>query len=792
MTKHLGILVFAFGLLFSSSLWAHTPHDVVYTVCVSPDFETDKTVFCSIDYMSKFLVKSTDGGLTWTPSHNGLPYSTVVCMAMSPGFGDDGTLFAGIHHGRIFKTTDRGESWSDSSVGLNGLFISALAVSPEYRVDATLYCASGGGGLFKSTDSGASWTQCNTGLPNETINTIVFSPSYGQDQTLFLGTEEGIYKSTDGAQNWFNPLDSSLSGFNVTALALSPGYAQDQTIFAGVYDWGIFKSTDGGKTWYDRNNGITDFQINAIGLSPDFIQDQVLFVATRTVGVFVSHNSGNLFESLNKGLDRQAVQTDNHYFCFTFSPDFADDHVVFLGAWEGLHRLNSSMTAWRHLDLFGENMIRDLVLSPAFSSDGTLWAAAYGGGIYRSYDGGDSWQAVNTGLKWMYPAALAVSPDYSQDNILFTGIWDDVMKSTVQGDSWYELDPTSEWFYCKAMAISPGYAVDRTLFAGNGEEAVHTIFKTIDGGDTFVALDAGGSLITSLALSPDYPSDQTLFAGSKEGIFRSVDGGLNWNRVFDKYTVLTLAVSPNFTIDGIVFAGTARNGLYLSTDRGGTWISASKQIGNDVIRDIVFSPDFATDQTLFIAGKGSGIFKSVDGGLTWLQSGLIGEFVHCLALSPGYATDRTVYVGGWHGVYRSNDDGITWSQVLNIRYYDEWNNFVRLSGTWLIYHDQFASGGRLSYSKTPMDFSEIYFIGDSIKAVGARAPSGGIAAVYLDGLYMADVDLYSPQPEWQTELFLATGLPPGEHTLRIEVTGTKNPISNGISLFIDAFQVGGL
>jgi len=65
------------------------------------------------------------------------------------------------------------------------------------------------------------------------------------------------------------------------------------------------------------------------------------------------------------------------------------------------------------------------------------------------------------------------------------------------------------------------------------------------------------------------------------------------------------------------------------------------------------------------------------------------------------------------------------------------------------------------------------FTGTAVKWVGKRGPDMGIARVYLDGAFQAQVDAYFPSTI-QGLVYSATGLVPGEHQLEIEVTGTRN------------------
>lgn len=113
------------------------------------------------------------------------------------------------------------------------------------------------------------------------------------------------------------------------------------------------------------------------------------------------------------------------------------------------------------------------------------------------------------------------------------------------------------------------------------------------------------------------------------------------------------------------------------------------------------------------------------------------------------------------------------------------------TGTWqpsstnLLY-----TGGTMTNSNTAGSRAEFTFTGSSIRWVGQRLFDGGIARVFLDGVVVADIDTYAPvQEEFQAAIFTASGLAPGSHTLRIEVTGTKAATSQGTRIVVDAFDI---
>ncbi len=98
-----------------------------------------------------------------------------------------------------------------------------------------------------------------------------------------------------------------------------------------------------------------------------------------------------------------------------------------------------------------------------------------------------------------------------------------------------------------------------------------------------------------------------------------------------------------------------------------TWTAANNGLYSGSVYAVALSPAYATDRTLFAGTNGSGVFRSADGGATWqaVNQGLTATDVRAVALSPAYATDRTLYAGTEGGVFRSRDGGATWQAVNN-------------------------------------------------------------------------------------------------------------------------------
>ena len=152
-------------------------------------------------------------------------------------------------------------SWTQTSKGLYGGDIQAIALSPSYGNDRIVYAGVSTGGVYKSNDGGITWWAMNDGWTGLMLVTaLAISPTYPTDQIIFVGINmAGVFKSTNGGASW-EAANNGLTDLWVQALAISPAFSTDQTLLVGTYA-GIFKSTDAGAYWAAANNGITEIDV---------------------------------------------------------------------------------------------------------------------------------------------------------------------------------------------------------------------------------------------------------------------------------------------------------------------------------------------------------------------------------------------------------------------------------------------------------------------------------------------------------------------------------------------------
>lgn len=122
-------------------------------------------------------------------------------------------------------------------------------------------------------------------------------------------------------------------------------------------------------------------------------------------------------------------------------------------------------------------------------------------------------------------------------------------------------------------------------------------------------------------------------------------------------------------------------------------------------------------------------------------------------------------------------------------FYDDFNPLIGYSGGW--YHDTQFSEPRnqtISYSANYNASAEFSFCGSGITYWFTKAFNRGTAHIYIDNQWATTIDLYSPNIEWQQSLYLG-GLAFGDHTIRIVVSGQKQPASLGTFVDLDGFTV---
>jgi hypothetical protein len=121
--------------------------------------------------------------------------------------------------------------------------------------------------------------------------------------------------------------------------------------------------------------------------------------------------------------------------------------------------------------------------------------------------------------------------------------------------------------------------------------------------------------------------------------------------------------------------------------------------------------------------------------------------------------------------------------------YENDNPALTYTGLWYRNDHPMHSGGTAVLSVGAGSSVSLTFNGTGVAWVTYRDEWAGLARVILDGELKTTLDLYLSPGRAQTAPYIVEGLPPGNHTITIEVTGTKNESAGGAWIWVDAFDV---
>ncbi|MGH7265031.1 MAG: WD40/YVTN/BNR-like repeat-containing protein, partial [Candidatus Rokuibacteriota bacterium] len=144
------------------------------------------------------LFRSEDRGKSWQkvalPAKH--PHLDVMAIAQDPK--EPSTIYVGTHAVGVLKTTDGGTTWTEVNAGLAGLDVHGLAVDPSAPGKLHAAVREKGEGLYRTTDGGTKWTRVDDGPGGEVkVLTSVSIPTGMGGIWLYAGTAEGLQRSPD-------------------------------------------------------------------------------------------------------------------------------------------------------------------------------------------------------------------------------------------------------------------------------------------------------------------------------------------------------------------------------------------------------------------------------------------------------------------------------------------------------------------------------------------------------------------------------------------------------------------
>ncbi|HSF18963.1 MAG TPA: glycosyl hydrolase [Vicinamibacteria bacterium] len=637
------------------------------------------------------------------------------------------TWYVAVGSGGVFKTTNAGTSWESIFDDQPSYSIGSVTIdpsNPEVIWVGTGENVSGrhvgyGDGVYKSADGGRSWTRMGLEA-SEHIAKILVDPRSSdvvyvaaEGPLWSSGGERGVYKSMDGGETWNRILEIS-GDTGVSDLEFDPqnpdvvyaaAYQRRRSVWAlmaGGPESGIYKTVDGGERWRELTRGLPEGDMGKIGLAVSPIDHEIVYATIEASdaekGFYRSTNAG---ESWMKRSDYTSGGTGPHYYQEIYASPHKLDRVYQMDVW--IHVTDDGGATFRELgetDKHSDNHALAFV-----SGDPDYLLAGSDGGLYESFDGGESWKYVsNLPVTQIYKLALDNDlPFYNvvggmQDNGTQAGPSRTPNVHGIRNQDWYvpygadgyacQVDPENpdilyvtwqngnllrydrrngelvdvrpqpapgddpeRWNWDAPILISP-HSSTRLYFASQ------RLWRSDDRGDSWTAV------------SGDLSRGQNRYDLKLMGRVWSVDdlydnGAMSW---YGNATTL----SESAVVEGLIYVGTDDGLIQVTEDGGSSWRridSFPGVIESSFVQDVKASlhdPDtvFAVLDAHKVGDFSPYLLQSTDRGRSW--SSITGDLPerHILwSIVQDHVDPDLLFVGTEFGIFFTADGGAHWVEL---------------------------------------------------------------------------------------------------------------------------------
>ena len=549
---------------------AGLPGTRVMIVIIDP--ATPSTLYVSDGYK---LYKSTDAAASWAE----LAVPSLVPQLQTPFIWnlrvdprDSSTLYLlafGPAGSPLLKSTDGGATWSQIN---SGPFESLLAVSADSKIYALRFDRN----LVASTDGGVTFT-----APGFQSALTSFAVDPADSNTLYAGTygpNQSIMKSTDGGRNW-TTVDTSVPP--ASALVVNP--ADSSVVYAATYVRGIFKTSDRGATWSPTNNGLIVRSLLVLAVDPT---NPATVYTGGDDGLFKSVDGGATWAKqpvppITLNIPQGPDVSPRPPFGPIAPPsiqslliDLTNPRTIYIGTHRTdgcfsmdtlLYKSTDAGANWDNtVSPKQSGCLADALLAIDPINSGTLymrWGDDWDGfGLIETADGGASWTfPLNQGAF----SALVIDP--KTPSTIYGASDSGISKTTDAGAHWSALGLVNK--NVTALAIDP--LNTSTLYA-----AADHVYKSTDAGTTWLPADRGledviarGASINAVAIDPVH-SGTVYAATSGFGVFKTVDGGGTWSSYNDGLTNLDVPLLAIANSDPAVLYAATPAGVFTLLEGG--------------------------------------------------------------------------------------------------------------------------------------------------------------------------------------------------------------------------------
>ncbi|MDD5559066.1 choice-of-anchor tandem repeat GloVer-containing protein [Candidatus Methylomirabilis sp.] len=620
-----------------------------------------------------------DAGATWTPKTDDQPSLAMGAIAFAPS--NPAIIYAGTGEANnsgdsyggagLLKSTDGGATWTSLAVStFTSTAVSALTVDPgnPARVLAATSAGVAGRvaawppwpsptGLFTSADGGTTWTLTLPGPATALVaDPTTFTRHYAGLGDLFGAPSNGVYRSFDAGQTWTRldgPWSAMTGGVGRVEVALAP--SQPSTLYVSIQDALDGVGTDGGLLGLWRTD-------NAWAPSP----------AWTRIPIGATDDGSGVHGYC--GWDRAyAAASDQCWFSHTLLVDPTNAGTVYAGGIPLWECTNCGATpTWTE--------ISQMAAQPSDGIHAGQHRLAWAGSRLIVGNDGGVWSTTDRGATWTdHNTTLAITQFYegtlhpTNRNVILGG---------TQGTGtarWTETEPWGFVFGGNGAASVLSSSCPETNWAVSSQSL--SLWRTRNGGASFEAADAGIDKTGApfIARLDTCPANADVLLAGTDRLWRTTNffsaATPDW---VDNHSgtfaggITALAVAPSDPTCNTYAVGGGSGALRLTADGGRTWVDIGNGVPHRAVTDLAFDPTTANGLYVTLSGFDEGtpgqpghVFKTttaLSGAPTWSNVSPPVDLPHnTLVVDP--RDPAIVYVGTDLGVWTSGTAGSTWTHM---------------------------------------------------------------------------------------------------------------------------------
>jgi len=428
-------------------------------------------------------------------------------------------------------------------------------------------------GVFRSDNNSMTWITLTNGMTDTDVQSLAIHPIV--TQTMLAGTENGIlYQSIDGGENW--TVSAHMTG-SIRHIQFNPyKLPMDAWVTSSTFDQTFLARSDDLSKWEiiwndPYHGGGTTWDLSFL--------PGTIWATYQLTGVYTSTHDGNDWHPIG-----------NYHrtpYAIEVTPD--NPQEVYLGTDFGVYKSGDGGTSWQ---VINEGLAGLVPYAIATSSlDPELVFVKTSQGFYRSFNGGQAWQLMKFG-GGPDPAdhALAIDP-YTSTRIYYGGCrFDDqfcMQISSDTGEIWEMVTTTLPVTYIGmghqgGNVIFPHPLIPGRILVGNTIQDSHTaeknyglIFASDDYGQNWEYLGPTDPISSILSIAYDAVAPNLIYMGTiGGGYWKSTDGGLTWERmsgIGDGGIYSVVATHPTLSGHAIAHVTGESGGNFITQDAGETW-----------------------------------------------------------------------------------------------------------------------------------------------------------------------------------------------------------------------------